>query len=120
MLKTISFGAALTYAEQQLGGPLVEEQAVVQCNSLVATQVVPYNGDRVGLVLMNMGGIDCWASLTAPTITQSGIYLPANGGFVSFNVRDDFTFPAHEWWIIPAAGGTQVLQVTLRRFALTQ
>lgn len=118
MSKTISTGAALAYAEQQLGGPLVEEQSVVQSNSLVATQIVPYNGDRVGLVIMNVGGIDTWLSLSAPTNTQNGIYLPANGGFVSFNVRDDFTFPAHEWWSFPAAGGTQLLQVTLRRFAL--
>lgn len=97
-------GAARAFTEAALGGPCNEFEDSVTVQT-TATSIVNNSPDRVGLVIINLGANDIYIGLTPAVSTTNGIKLPANGGSVSMNVRDDFILPSRQWWGI-ANGGT--------------
>src|SRR5262245_55034864 len=99
-------GAALEFAEKTLGGPLVEVESYPSIGSTGASVAANANGDRVGLLMMNVGATDCYVAIQALTGGQTGFFLPANGGALSLNVRDDFTLPSRNWFGRVAGGTT--------------
>lgn len=92
------YGAALTII-QNLYGWIVQE---VESYPLLQTggpfsQIVPQNGDRVGLLIMDQGANNVNISLVqnAPAFP---LLLLANGGSVSFDLKDDFTLTTRAWY----------------------
>lgn len=96
MSTAIATPAALAFTEAELGGPCYEVESSPATAAVVA-QIVPNNGDRVGLLIVNISGNSTVIGVTSAVGQSKGIPLAAGGGFFSCNVRDDFTLPAREW-----------------------
>ena len=90
-------GAARFFVETQLGGPgrIQESTVTVQTTN---TTLVNNNPDRVAITFSNNSTFTMWIG-TQQQIVQGnlGIPLPAQGGSVSLNVRDDFELVASQW-----------------------
>ena len=89
-------GAARQFAQSNLGGPTNELESTPTVTTTVS-QVVNANGDRVGLLIMNIGTDIAYIGLSAQVSSSFGIELAAGGGVATFTVRDDFTLPARQW-----------------------
>jgi len=110
----VSVGAALTWAQSQLGGVLYQKEL----NPTVTTtpaQLLENNGDRVALVIVNLGTVDVFISFNSGVSSTNGIKLVANGGFVTFTLRDDFTIQSFQFWAIAASATSSVYTFELIR-----
>lgn len=120
MADKVQYGAALRYAIEQLGGPLVEQTNVVSVDNAVK-QIAIGNGERVWLTIVNIGASNVYVGITPDVSSTKGILLGASGGSATLNVRDDFTLPSREWnAICPAGGPVNVLVIEAYRFAQDQ
>lgn len=97
--------AALEFTEQELGGPCYEQDSQVAYNNSTTTVLVGNNGDRVGLLIFNQSAGDITVGLLGSLTFGNGIILPANGGSLTLNVRDDFTLAARQWFVCSNTGG---------------
>ena len=73
-------------------------------------QVVPNNGDRIGLLVVNNSDTPVNLSFNSGITVNNGIVLPANGGGFILNVDRDGQAPVRELWCITSAA-TKVLTV---------
>lgn len=113
-----SFGAALQYAIEQFGGPVSEAEAIVPVSGGVVPLILG-NGDRLGILFINVGNADVYVSFTPSILfAGGGIYLPAAGGLVSMIVRDDLTLPSRAWYATNVTGASSVY--TLEYFRISQ
>jgi hypothetical protein len=111
-------GAALAWSQDQLGGPLVEQESTA-ASGINPTIVVNGNGDRVGLIIINTGANDCFIGISSAVLITNGIRLSANGGNIVMNLRDDFTLPTRQWWTQNALGGSTLYILEILRYSLT-
>lgn len=118
-MSPIRKGAALEFTEIDLGGPVVEQESFPVCQ-LTVTDIAPGNGDRVGLVIMNLGANPVYISLSPSVGPAAGLLLSANGGLTTMAVRDDFTLPSRAWKMISTGGTSQMYILELIRFSATQ
>lgn len=117
MAGKVATGAALQFAIDQLGGPVYELESNPTIGAAVAT-VIEGSGDRVGLLIVNLGANDLYISLNSGVSSTNGIKLAASGGLAAFDVRDDFTLPARKFFGISPNGNTSVYVYELVRSAL--
>lgn len=113
---TYSTSAALLFTEQELGGPCTEQESYPIALSTSSTVIAQGNGDRVGLVIINLGPRDCYVGLQGTVSSTTGIYVPTGGGSISLTVRDDFTLPARQWSAIGVSGSTQLYVLEIIRY----
>ena len=113
-MKNFTFGAAMQYCVDQFGG-LIDE---IESNPTIAgagvTQIVPGNGDRMSLVIINVGGHDVMVmpESSAVSVTNAiGIRLAANGGGISLVLKDDLTMPSRRWMAASQDGSASSLFV---------
>lgn len=99
-----SIGAALQFTQDALGGPARESDSVKSVSNAIS-QIANNNGDRVGLVICNLGVTDIYVAPNPAPGVNLGILLPASGGTLILSVRDDYTLPAREWYAAGAAAG---------------
>jgi hypothetical protein len=112
-----NIGAAMQYAIGQLGGPLFEQQTDNIAIAISGSNlIVDGNGDRVSLIIFNTDNNDVFISTNPIPGTTSGIRLNANGGFVSMNVRDDFTLPTRRWYGQAIGSPSHVSAIELNRY----
>lgn len=97
-------GAALQFWRDLFGGVATENENTISVPATV-TSIINGNGDRLGLLIVNLGNANVFVGVSSAVSTTFGISLGANGGFVSMNVRDDFTMQTRQWFGISAAGG---------------
>jgi hypothetical protein len=110
-MRVFSVGAARAWAEKEYGGPLAEIESTPTVQN-AATLIAGGNGDRVGLIIMNIGTQNIFVGLRASfVVLQAGILLPANAGVLAMNVRDDGTLPSREWWASSILGGPSAVQI---------
>lgn len=115
----VAVGAALQYAQQVLGGPIVENETVVSVPNSV-TVLAKGNGDRVALVVVNLGATDVLIGISSDVSANKGILLSANGGNVALTVVYDFTLVSRQWNAIgSSAGPVNVYVLEMSRFTLT-
>lgn len=100
-------GAGRWFAETQLGGPTREQESFPTVATTVTT-VLPTNGDRVGLVFVNNSTNNVWVGISSNVAINVGIILPAGGGAVSLNLRDDWTLITHDWSAIAATSAVPI------------
>ncbi len=84
------------------------EDPLIAAAGAVAARLLSNNPRRIGFVLINLSVNPIYLSLTAAVAATRGIYLAPNGGFVTMNLRDDFTLPTREWWVIAPAGASNL------------
>lgn len=118
-MPNIAKGAARAFTEAQLGGPIVETDSNPTAQT-AATILIQSNGDRVGLVVINLGINDVYLALNSGVSNTNGIKLNKQGGNVAMNVRDDFTLPSRAWYAIGDGGTSQVYVLELLRDILSQ
>ena len=118
MTPKYSTSAALLFTEQELGGPCVENESNPVCG-ISATSLINGSGDRVGLVIVNLGSNPVYVAMNAGVSSTNGILLAANGGLITMNVRDDFTIPSRQWWGLATGGTSQLYILALERFSYT-
>jgi len=102
-------GAARAFTNVALGGPTYEQESTITVQ-LTTTQLVKNNPDRVGLVIVNLGGQIVYCDITNQVSSAQGILLSASGGNFALNVRDDFTLASREWDAV-ATVGTSVVYI---------
>ena len=118
MADKVAQGAARAYTEIELGGPCTE----IESNPTVSTtvsQIVGGNGDRVGLLIINMGANQIEMGLTPSVSTTNAIPIPGGGGFFQVNVADDFTLPTRAWYAITDAATTTLYILEIVRISLS-
>ncbi len=62
------------------------------------TKILPYNPNRVGLVMVNNGGANVTIKPSRPCALGKSILLLANGGTATFKWDVDFELVASEWF----------------------
>jgi hypothetical protein len=92
-------GGALDYTTRFLGGLVNEVESFPFVGSIV-TNFLPFNADRVGLLLVNLGGGPLYISINSGVSQASGILLVSNGGSLSLNVTEDFTLTSRSFWAV--------------------
>jgi hypothetical protein len=97
MADAIRKGAALEFTEAQLGGPCTEVEGYPDAD-VAPGVLVPGNGDRVGLLIVNTSAVDIVIGLNPNLIGALSFLLPAAGGFFECDVRTDFTLPSRTWY----------------------
>jgi hypothetical protein len=118
-MNALAKGAALAYAERELGGPVAELESVVATGASPVS-LCGNNPDGVELVLVNLGANPVFIGLTPQVSAAMGITLNASGGSVSMNVLNDATLPAREWFGISPAGASTIYVLRLVRYALSE
>ena len=114
----VAIGAARQYTQDQLGGPCVENESAPTSTATVSV-AVDGNGDRVGLLIVNLGSNVVYIGLSSAVSATNGIELAGSGGLASFDVRDDFTLPSRRWWCISPTGSSQLYVLEINRVTLT-
>src|SRR4051794_25211153 len=108
MKNDINIGAALKYWRDIFGGTAVENENTVSVSTTV-TNAINGNGDRLGLLIMNLGSANVFVGISSGISANFGTLLGANGGFISLNVRDDFTLQTRNWSAICPSGGPSII-----------
>jgi hypothetical protein len=100
-------GGAFDYTYRFLGG-LIQEQESYPALTAVSSLIVGVNADRVGLMIMNIGGVPAFISLFRNLSTVASQFLTPNGGAMILNVTEDFTLCAREWSGLTSTSSTQL------------
>jgi hypothetical protein len=111
-------GAALAYAESVFGGPTNEIDSVLSVSSTPAI-VIHGNGDRVGLVVINLTTGTLNMSLSPQSPSTNGFVFQGIGTGLSMDVTKDFTLPSRDWYLSQAGGSGSVYVIEYLRFALS-
>lgn len=111
--------AALLFTQEELGGPCVENESYPVASGNVSS-VIMGNGDRVGMVIINLGSNPVYISLNSTVSTTQGILLAANGGLITMTVRDDFTLCSRQFWAVTSANTSQLYVLEIARFTTSQ
>ena len=111
-----TFGAAYEYTVKTLGGPVLESDSIVSvANSRIIA--VEGNGERVGLIFVNLGATNIFVNFDPAISTTNGIQLAPNGGNVTMTVVFDFTLQTRRWYAIAdAVGPGNLLVIEYSRF----
>lgn len=115
---TVAYGAALEYTLKALGGPVVETDKTYAVN-ITPIIIAAGNGDRVGLVVVNLGSANAFVAPDQGVSANLGIQLAPSGGNFSLSVIYDFTLVAREWVaVVPSGGPCNIYVIEYSRFAL--
>ena len=95
-----TFGAALTWTQQEYGYLCHEVESFpnLPFPAAVSQQIVTQNGDRLGLVIVNVSINPVFIGLSNAVASNNGILLSPSGGSISTNVRQDETLPSRAWF----------------------
>lgn len=115
MTPTYSTSAALLFTEQELGGPCLEQDSQVAVTTTPSI-ILQGNGDRVGLLMINLGVNNVFISLDSSVASNNGIQLASGGGLISMNVRDDFTLPSRAWYGLAITGAVFMYVLEIIRY----
>lgn len=113
-MDNLSFGAALEYLQKEFDGHFQELESLV-ATSTTAAQAVPNNPDRLGLLIVNVGGDNVTLGLKQGVTASNGVLLAANGGSMSLDVREDFTLVTREWFAIATANTPNLYVLQMNR-----
>lgn len=110
---TTGIGAAAQFVAAQFGGNFRVRQSV-RAVGVASVTVAPNDGDRVALVIINVGATQITLSFAPSAALGQGIILLDNGSVYSVNVRDDAILPAwaHQAISNLVGGSLLVLEVT--------
>lgn len=110
----VSLGAALEFTRSQFGGDVTEVESNPTIGAALG-DIVTANGDRVALVICNVGSQNLFIGLNSGISATNGIELSGSGGVAGFAVRDDFTLPSRNWKGISPGGNTNVYVLEIIR-----
>jgi hypothetical protein len=113
---TYSTSAALLFTEQELGGPCVEVESYYTITSASQNVIAQGNGDRVGLLIMNLGSNSLYVGLNGIISSTTGIALLGSGASISLTVRDDFTLPSRQWSATSVGGSSFIYVLEIIRY----
>lgn len=117
---TFQIGAARKYCEDRFGGPCAEfESPGIGPISANGQVLINGNGDRVGLVFINIGPNTVAISVALQAGGTTGIVLSA-GAAVSMNVNDDLTLPTRQWFASSTAGNSFIYVLEMFRVSLAE
>lgn len=108
--------AIAEYLRREYGGDYQVATSTVALG-VAPTRVVDHKFERMGLTMINVGANPCYLSPDGLTSTTHGIFLAANGGVASLNVRDDLALVGYEWYGIQSGGATSVYAIEVVRYA---
>ncbi len=114
-----TFGAALQYAESLFGGPTNELDSVVSVSATPAI-LINGNGDRVGLIVINLTTGTLNMSLSNQSLGTNGFSFSGVGSGLSMNVTQDFTLPSRAWYLSQSGGTGSVYIIEYVRFSLSE
>jgi len=64
--------------------------------------------------MVNVGNYNVYIAMAQDVAVGNGLLLPANGGFIVFNWRDDGLLPTKEWYGIADGGDSKLYVVELK------
>lgn len=73
------------------------------CNT-TASRILDQNNYRVAYIIINSSAVNVYVWFDQTVSTTKGILIPANGGTMNLSLREDFSLPTNELWIIPDSG----------------
>lgn len=77
-------------------------------NNVSKKQYIPYNPNRVALVIVNNGGNALYMTTELQTALDDGIALSAYGGSVSFQWDRDFILGCSQWCFNTVVGTSKL------------
>lgn len=87
-MDVMSYGAASRAAIRELGGIFRPQRSVVSVG-ILQVLAVPYNPNRIGLVVVNAGTTNITLDSEPGIVAGTGLLLLGNGAVMSMNMRDD-------------------------------
>lgn len=114
----IAIGAAQSFIEGEFGGPTEDLEGEVSILTTV-TKIVSNDPDALSLTMINLGSFDVYLMFDDQVSITRGIFLPAGGGSVSMNVRDDQALPTRNWYGVGNGGASTLFYIRTRRYTLT-
>lgn len=108
--------AAQNYLAATYGGQFAETAAVVTAGAVVSI-LRDLSADAIAMTVSNLSANPVFIGLDNAVSANQGFLVAANGGILSINVREDGLLPARRWFCIAPAGASNVLVVTIHRYA---
>jgi hypothetical protein len=99
----VKSAAELVAAQYGIDDVLFEESAAGVVANIAPAVLVRNASHRLTLVLVNLSANTIYARPMGAPSTARGQSIPANGGTMILNWRDDLTLQAYEWQISAAA-----------------
>lgn len=112
-------GANLDWLKKQYGVLVWNDADSTVATAAAVAPAAANDPDAMTLVFVNFGAFDIFLTLAQNPVASSGIRLIANGGTVSFNVRDDFTLPARQWFASSPGGASSLYVIRGRAEVLS-
>lgn len=110
----VMVGAALQYTQSVTNS----ETETYDYNPTITTsvsQLLPNNADRLELIIFNLGANDGYVHWDGAVSSTNGFKVNANGGFLLFKVKDDFTLVARQFFAVSTIGNTTFTVVEVVR-----
>ena|SRR3990167_2572849 len=111
----MSRGAVLDFISRELGGYVEVLEATLSVG-VSAGEVAGGDGERVGLVLVNLSTATIWVAPTPAVSSSRGIQIGSSWGYLVLNVRDDMILPSLQWYAVASAAASSLYVVRVRRF----
>lgn len=109
-------GPASRFARRELGG-IFQPGGVAVPVDAASIEVVPYNPNRIGLLITNTGTTNITLRRESPVVSGVGILLLGNGATLSLNYKDDGDAVCFQFYGIgDAAGGSLYVESILQAF----
>lgn len=109
-------GAIYEFLAKEYGGAL-DPQLSFPSTGVVFASVVGNDPDAMALLFVNNGAQPIFLTLRQSAAASTGVFLAANGGFLSLTARDDFILPALEWFAASPAGASSLFVLRMRRIS---
>ena len=107
-------GAAARLTEKVFGGSLVTKETNPATVAGVVN-ILPASPERVLMTLYNLGASEIYVGFSESVNTDKGFLLPPSGGFIAFNVTDDFEILTLPIYVFCVVANNQLYVVTQRR-----
>lgn len=111
-----ALGAAAVFAADLFNGVLGHSVAVSDIGT-TQSQILGNDPERVSLLLINLSVNTIYVGFDEAVGSSKGIILEANGGYVSFNAKDDFILTTLQMNAIAIAALSSLYVLTQTRIA---
>lgn len=114
-----ALGAAAVFAEDLFNGVLGHSVSVPSIGT-TQSQIFGNDPERVSLLLINLSINTIYVGFDEAVGANKGIILEANGGYVSFNAKDDFILTTLQMNAVATGANSNLYVLTQTRIAVAR
>lgn len=112
------YGAAAEFAQREFGG-IIAHTFSIQSIGTTFSSVVGNDPERVSIFVQNLSANTIYLGYDQAVSSSRGIILPANGGGIGFNAKDDQILSTLALFTVATGALSDLLVLTQRRIRAT-